>query len=135
MNYKNNLFAFILFLNYEHCKKTFSFFNHPLKKLNNPTKNSKGEKMGVYYAFDLLDMYNSDWYGVILRNIPEKSTHEDLKKHLSNYSKNLNYLSPSIKIKNSCCALVVLNTLEEAEKICKYFNKKELGNNRIIKVI
>ena len=37
-------------------------------------------------------------------------------------------------IKNSYCAMVVLNDLDEAEKLCKSLNKKEIGKNRRIKV-
>lgn len=91
--------------------------------------------MEVVYAFDSLDMENSEWYGVILRNIPEKVTCEILKNYLFNITKkSINYLLPSIKIKNTYCSLVVLNSLEDAENICKSLNKKELGKNKIIKV-
>ncbi len=79
-------------------------------------------------------MENSEWYGIILRNIPEKCSYENLKNFLRNYSKHINYLLPATKIKNSYCSIVVLDTLEEAEKICKCINKKEMGKNRFIKV-
>lgn len=81
--------------------------------------------MEFFYAFDLLDMKNSEWYGVVLRNIPEKCSHENLKNHLTNYSKNINSLLPAMKIKSSYCTLVVLNSIEDAEKICIHLNKKE----------
>ena len=134
MNYKNISFALVLFLNYDHCKRVYSYFNHPIKKQNNPTKNNKGEKMDVFYAFDILDMENSEWYGVLLRNIPEKSSHESLKNHIMKYTRNVNYISGVQKVKSSYCSLVVLDTLEDAEKLCKYWNKKDMWKNKYIKV-
>lgn len=133
-NFKNIIFGIVLLLDIEQTKKIYSYFNHPQKVLNNPTKNCKGEKIEIKYAFDLLDMENSEWYGVVLRNIPEKCSHENLKNFLGNYSKNINYILPSTKIKNSYCSIVALDSLEEAEKICKCVNKKEMGKNRFIKV-
>jgi len=41
---------------------------------------------------------------------------------------------PAMKIKSSFCSLVVLNSIEDAEKICICLNKKEKGKNRYIKV-
>ncbi len=79
-------------------------------------------------------MENSEWYGIVLRNIPEKCSHENLKNFLGNYSKNINYILPAIKIKNSYSSVLVLNSLEEGERLCKLLNKKEMGKNRYLKV-
>jgi hypothetical protein len=118
----------------DEAERIYNYFNHPYKKKHSPTKNQHGEEISVYYAYDLLELTNSAWYAVILRNIPATATIDNIKQFCSAHTTAVQYIINPIQIKNSMCTLAILTDLDEAEKLCKALNKKELGKRKWLKV-
>ena len=114
------------------CESIANFFYNPIKK-KYPSKNSKGEKIEIFLSYNLLEITKSNWYGVIIRNIPQNNTAETIKTYCENFVKDsVKYCIPPSLIKD--CCIVVLNELENAEKLCLKLNNKEITKKRKLKV-
>ena len=131
-NNKNT--GFVLFNNLSDCEAIFTFFNGNQRKKPNPTKNSRGELIEVNWAYDKLDLKNSGWYGVILRNVPPKCTSENIQNQCAARGEKVLYAIKPLQIRSQFCSIVVLENLEDAEKLCMSLNQKEIAKNKFLKV-
>ena len=130
---KEKYCAFVNIQSLEQIKILGEYFLNPLKK-NNPTINSKGEKIEFYYSYDLLTLTKSFWYGVVLRNLPRDCTDKSLFNFCENIIKDgIKYCLNPIYINHVFCSLVVCKEYEFAEKLCNRLNNYELVNKKIIK--
>jgi hypothetical protein len=89
----------------------------------------------VNWAYDKLDLKNSGWYGVILRNVPPKCTSENIQNQCSARGERVSYAIKPHQIRNQFCSIVVLENLEDAEKLCISLNQKEIAKNKFLKVL
>ena len=130
---KEKFCAFVNMPFIEQIKILGKYFISPYKKIH-PTKNSKGETIEFYYAYDLLTLTKSFWYGVILRNLPRDCTSKSIFEFCENTIRNrIKYCLNPIYINNVLCSLVVCQELEYAEILCYKLNNFELVNKKIIK--
>ena len=126
--------AWVKMNNYSDCESIATFFYHPIKQTV-PTKNSQGEKLDIYLAFDLLEITMSNWYGVILRNLPQNCSDESIKQFCDSYVRDgVKYCIYPILIKEIYCSIIVMNDLEDAENLCIALNGVEVSKGRKIKV-
>ncbi len=90
----------------------------------------------VRYCYDLTDMKNSEWFAIVMRNIPRSISDENLLEMLRNKcnSGKVTYLLQSKIIGLSRCSIAIIDNLESAERLCADFNKQDI-NNMNIKVI
>jgi hypothetical protein len=117
------------------CESIANFFYYHIKK-KYPSKNSKGEKIEVFLSYNLLELTKSNWYGIIIRNIPQSNSADAIKNFCEKYvnKDSVKYCSPPVLIKNIYCCIVVLNELENAEKLCIKLNNFEIPKKRKLKV-
>ena len=117
------------------CESIANFFYYHIKK-KYPSKNSKGEKIEVFLSYNLLELTKSNWYGIIIRNIPQSNSADAIKNFCEKYvnKDSVKYCSPPVLIKNIYCCIVVLNELENAEKLCINLNNFEISKKRKLKV-
>ena len=128
---QNKRYAYIKLNNYNQMVLIGNYFLNPIKKLY-PSYNSIKEKLEVYFAYDLLKLTKNHWYGVILRNLPEKCTDKSIYDFTDQKVKNgIKYCLNPICIDNVYCSLVVCKELEFAEKLCYELNNTETKNNYI----
>ena len=128
---QNKRYAYIKLNNYHQMVVIGNYFLNPIKKLY-PSYNSIKEKIEVYFAYDLLKLTKNHWYGVILRNLPEKCSDKSIYDFTDQKVKNgIKYCLNPICIDNVYCALVVCKELEFAEKLCYELNNIETKNNYI----
>ena len=128
---QNKRYAYIKLNNYNQMIIIGNFFLNPIKKLY-PSYNSLKEKIEVYFAYDLLKLTKNHWYGVILRNLPEKCSDKSIYDFTDQKVKNgIKYCLNPICIDNVYCALVVCKELEFAEKLCHELNNTPTKNNYI----
>lgn len=130
--------ALISFSNPKHTELLHSYFNHQMKKTQ-PTLNQKKIELKVFYAYNITDLKYHNWYGIIIRNLPSKVNTQQLKQYCANQfrtveevsylSKYIKFVHPPVLIKKAFCSLVVLSTLDHAEKLCNELVKKILNNN------
>ena len=126
--------AWIKFNDFYICKKIINFFYNPIKKLF-PSKNSKGEKLDIFLSYNLLEITKSNYYGIVIRNLPQNSTSETLKNFCENYIKenkdSVKYCLKPYLIKDNYCSIVVLKELEYAENLCYRLNNQEVSNKKL----
>ena len=131
---QNKRYAYIKLNNYHQMEIIGNFFLNPIKKIY-PSYNSKKEKIEVYFAYDLLKLTKSHWYGVILRNLPPNCTDKSIYNFCDQPVNNgIKYCLNPITIDNIYCSLVVCKELEQAEKLCYCLNNKNVNNNIYLKV-
>ena len=131
---QNKRYAYIKLNNYNQMEVIGNFFLNPIKKIY-PSYNSKKEKIEVYFAYDLLKLTKSHWYGVILRNLPPNCTDKSIYNFCDQPVNNgIKYCLNPITIDNIYCSLVVCKELEQAEKLCYCLNNKNVNNNIYLKV-
>ena len=131
---QNKKYAYIKLNNYHQMEIIGNFFLNPIKKIY-PSYNSKKEKIEVYFAYDLLKLTKSHWYGVILRNLPPNCTDKSIYNFCDQPVNNgIKYCLNPITIDNIYCSLVVCKELEQAEKLCYCLNNKNVNNNIYLKV-
>ena len=128
---QNKRYAYVKLNSIEQMEIIGNFFLNPIKKLY-PSYNSKGEKIEVYYAYDLLKLTKNHWYGVILRDLPPNCNDKSIYNFTDQKVKNgIRYCLNPVLIDNSYCALVVCKELENAEKLCNDLNNSEIKNKYI----
>ena len=134
-NWNKKKTAWVKMNNFSDCESIATFFYHPIKQ-NIPTKNSKGEKLDIFLAFDLLEITKSNWYGVILRNLPQNCSDESIRQFCDSYVRDgVKYCIYPIMIKEVYCSIIVMNDLEDAENLCMALNGMEVSTKgRKIKV-
>ena len=109
------------------------YFFNPLK-LANPTLNSKGDKIDLYYAYNLLSLTKSFWYGVILRNLPKDCSDKSLFQFCDSKVKyGIKYCLKPFSINDIICSIIVCNELQNAERLCEILNNYQLPNLKVIK--
>ncbi len=143
IKHSNNLAsALVSFLKDRDAEIIKGFFSHPIK-LANPTFNSCNQEMRVFWAYNILDLKLSEWYGIVFRGLPLKVNEETLRTHCANcfksseeltdLDKHIKFVSNPTRIKSIMCAIVQTTSLDTAEKLCLELNKKKTGS-QILKV-
>ena len=110
------------------------YFNNPIKN-KYPTLNSKNEKMEFYYAYNILEVTKSFWYGVIIRNLPKECDYKNIFEFFKKYiQEGIKYCLNSININENNCALIVCKDLNFAEKLCQIMNNFKIKKDKILMV-
>lgn len=127
--------ALVNFENTQHAEIIKGYFNHPNKF---PTYNSHNNELRVFWAYDCLEIKNYPWYSILIRNIPEGISDNALKNYISNSlrtnedlkgsSDSIEYISYPMQVKGILCSIVVLKSLDIAEKLCFELNNKNSNN-------
>lgn len=92
-------------------------------------KGSQGHSQDVFYCYDLTDCKKSYWYAVVLRNLDQNCNIEKVKEFCGMITKGVLYCTKPEKVLDSICAIVVMEDLDDAEKICIYVNNQERLSN------
>lgn len=130
LNILNKVYYFVTFSSFETVKMIYEFVNNNYKLKHDTCKNFRGENIELFYAFDLQDYESSFYYNVVLRNFPEDFTANDIKRYCEQISSGILYVVGPKKIKNSVCAYLIYNSLDQAELLCSEIKKRE--NSKII---
>ena len=96
-----------------------------------------GEVITISYCFDLTDMKNSKWYAVVLRNLGSLNFIEFHHDVFAN-ARGISYVLPPKLIYDSICSIVVMDDLDNAEKLCALISEKKIVDNfdgKTLKVI
>lgn len=127
--------AHVIFNDKSHCDIVYSYFNDLHKKIECPTKNSKGEVIEINYGYDIRDLPDSKWVAVVMRNLPGYATKEIVQNLCESAVNNAtNYVASVGVIRDTCCAVVVVNDIEIAEKLCIVLHKKQIEGGYVLKV-
>ena len=78
----------------------------------------------AHYCFDATDMNNSKWFSVVIRNIPFANKKNFEEVYLSDFNDTIDHTFSAIVIRDSLCAMVVMKSIEAAERLCKVLNGK-----------
>lgn len=135
----NNItFGLVNFLKEKDAEVIRGYFSHP-KKLANPTINSSNKEMRVFWAYDILDLKYSEWYGIVIRGLPLKVNENTLrnfcanqlrsKEEVTNLTKHIKFVHPPVKIKNTMCSIVQTTSLDLCERLCLELNKKTFSSS------
>ena len=133
LKYRKQMISLVKFKKFSDIEKIQNFFNHPYKKKSNPTKNSSGEVIEVLLAYELIELTLSNYFAVILRNLPHNCSQEEVKSFCDGRVTGVLYALHPQKIKNSVCSVVVFRDLDDAENLCISL-KKDQSKNKKIKV-
>lgn len=79
--------------------------------------------MKVNYCYDKTEKKKSGWYCVIIRNLPFRKTSSEIVTLLSSKGFNVNYCFEPIRLRNSFCTLVVVDSIETAFGIIFFIKK------------
>jgi hypothetical protein len=88
----------------------------------------------VDWAFDKTDLKDSKWYAVILRNVPPLCNVDVIRNQCSLRGEKVLYVVSPVLIKSQYCSIVVMDDINDCEKICFALNNKEISRNKILKV-
>jgi hypothetical protein len=92
---------------------------------------SQGHSQNVFYCYDLTDCKKSYWYAVVLRNLDVNCNTEKIKEFCGMITKGVLYCTKPEKVLDSICAIVVIEDLDDAEKLCIYINNQDrLGSTK-----
>lgn len=87
------------------------------------SKNEYSHKM--QYCYDATDMSNSNWFCVVIRNIPYSRKDDFIDIYCKDFIDQIDHPISMIKISSVLCFGIVMNSLEAAEKLCKALNGKD----------
>ena len=127
-----------MFTDKEECNLVMNFFNNPEKLKNTPTLNSQGEIISFSFCYDLTDLKDSKWFAVVLRNLDAVCETEKIEDYCSSFNEGVLYALAPITIYDSTCSIVVMDSLDNAEKLCVKINQskiKGIFTGKILKVI
>ena len=98
--------------------------------------NESGNSSNVSYCYDVTDKKESQWYAIVIRNIPRAISDCELEQILNEKCINgkILYTIPSENIGLSRCSIAVVDNLELAERLCVELNKKQV-NKMNLKVL
>jgi hypothetical protein len=110
----------------------FYFLNNPYKLNNFPLLNSEGELMKISYCWDLTDLNNNLWYGIVLRNIPFE-TINDVESYFirAERCKGILYCISVKNINEEFCAILVMEDINEADRMCYKYNNSIIHEKKI----
>ena len=132
-------YGVVFFSKNSDCENVYSFFNHPQKLQNCPTKNSNEELISFSYCYDLTDLKGSKWFAVVLRNLDTLCEAEKITAFCQSLigSSTVFYALEPQSLYDSVCSIVILDDLDSAEKLCSAIKLKEIKgifSGKIIKV-
>jgi hypothetical protein len=132
-------YGVVFFSKKSDCENVYSFFNHPQKLANCPTKNSNDELITFSYCYDLTDLKDSKWYAVVLRNLDTYCEVEKIITFCQSFigESSVFYALEPQSLYDSTCSIVIVDDLDSAEKLCSAINLKEfkgIFSGKIIKV-
>jgi hypothetical protein len=81
-----------------------------------------------------MELTLSRYYAVILRNLPQNCSQEEVKNFCESRVAGVLYALQPIKIKNSVCSIVVFRDLDDAENLCIALKKDHSSKNKKMKV-
>ena len=87
---------------------------------------NKGDNQNrMKLCYDGTDVSSSEWYAVIIRNIPYVNRFNFEEVYCSKFNESIKYTKPVTKIGGILCCMIVMNSIEAAENICKELNRKD----------
>lgn len=126
--------GFIKFYSKLICELIYKFLNNEFKSKMFPLKNSENQRMSIHYCYDLTDIKNSLWYGIVLRNLPKNMDNIQITEYCKKISPAVIYALTTKEIFEQICSILVLNDRDEAERLCYFLNNKELNFGTFLKV-
>lgn len=108
---ENKKFALCKFENAYQCQYIYQNIFHCNKNL-------------AQYCFDASDMNNSTWYPVVVRNIPFANKNNFEEVYLNDFNDTIDHTFKVTLIRDSLCSMVVMKSIEAAERLCKVLNGK-----------
>jgi len=113
----------------DYNSKAYSISSFSIQK-SHKQNNISSNHQDIFYCYDKTDCKNSGWYGVILRNIDENCSIENLYDFLMMITSEILYTTKFQSVLDSLCCIVVTEDLDDAEKIVLHFNDpKKCGSD------
>lgn len=78
----------------------------------------------IKYCYDGTDVPDSNWYCVVIRNIPVNAMRNFIEEKCSEFRDNINQELGMMKISGIICFAVVMKSLESAQQMCLSLNGK-----------
>lgn len=135
-----NRHGFVFFSNMKDAIKLKAYFSY-VSSNSLSLSGKRNEKFECYWAYDVSDLKDNDFYCVIFRNLPinfvsiEKiklfccsllKTNKEIS--ISETNNHVIYVHKPMKIKKSICSLVCLDSISSCELICCETNRKYSNN-------
>lgn len=123
ISFQSIAFGLIKFASIDMCKEAFDVLT---------TKT----RFNIKYAYDITDIKDSMWFGVIIRNLPisdVKQIEELCNKYLKKNKQQVKYVLSPKEIKGVICTIAIMNDLESAENLCRDFKYKMVKINLHLK--
>lgn len=108
---EGNKYALCKFENKYQCKYIYENIFHSNKEV-------------ASYCYDATDRDDSNWFPVIVRNIPLENKRNFEEVYLHKFNDTIDHTFSVTYIGNSLCCMVVMKTIEAAEELCKVLNRK-----------
>jgi hypothetical protein len=112
--------AYIEFESVQMARSIRSYF------VTRTAKNSHGKPIVVTWGFDRSLCPTSHWVCVILRNIPPDCQVETLYRNCTKNGEKVKHITKPQLIRSQFCCLVIMQNIEDAEKLCKRLNNFQL---------
>lgn len=139
-NNHENRHGFVFFSNMKDAIKLKAYFSY-VSSNSLSLSSKRNEKFECYWAYDISDLKENDFYCVIFRNLPinfvsiEKiklfccsllKTNKEISINETN--NHVIYVHKPMKIKKSICSLVCLDSISSCDLICCETNRKYSNN-------
>ncbi len=88
--------------------------------------------MKISYCWDLTDLNNNLWYGIVLRNIPFDNIN-DVESYFikAEKCKGILYCISVKNINDEFCAILIMEDINEADRMCYKYNKFNIHGKKI----
>ena len=110
----------------------YYFLNNSYKQNNFPLLNSEEKIIKISYCWDLTDLSNNLWYGIVLRNIPFE-TISDVESYFirAERCKGILYCISVKNINDEYCAVLIMEDMNEADRMCFKYNNAIIHGKKI----
>eukprot|EP00826_Nyctotherus_ovalis_P058833 TRINITY_DN8127_c0_g1_i2.p2 TRINITY_DN8127_c0_g1~~TRINITY_DN8127_c0_g1_i2.p2 ORF type:complete len:225 (-),score=50.99 TRINITY_DN8127_c0_g1_i2:125-799(-) len=118
--------GYVEFEDVRHARDVFNFFNSGSRI----SVNKDGKAMKILWCYNRL--HSESWVAVVLRNIPPSDANlEAIRKNCTKHSEKVKLITPPTSVKGRWCCLVVVEDIEDAEKICLRINNYAFDKGKI----
>lgn len=118
--------GYVEFEDVSHARDVFSFLNSGSRV----SVNKSGKVMRILWCYNRL--HSETWVAVVLRNIPPCDANlKAIRRNCTKRGEKVKLVTPPASVKGQWCCLVVVQDVEDAEKICMRVNNYAFDKGRI----
>ena len=117
-----------------YCEFTDFTFTDRIIKMHNNSKSIRYNSMTMSYAIDIARTKQYQWAAIVIRNLPMCIKQSNILLRCGDDGERVKYVLPPMQVKRQNCTIVVMEDLEDAEKVCYRLNKNVVKKTFVLKV-